>query len=117
MSGFGFPTKYGSTPVEMKAQAVQTVSATLGKDSLHAGIVSGLIGIFLVLLFMLFYYRALALVVAAGLAVTGAILWSVIAAVFVKTALAQNRDERRLGEVDDEGHRVPVEPSSPTPVA
>jgi len=45
------------------------------------------------------------------------ILWSVIAAVFVKTALAQNRDERRLGEVDDEGHRVPVEPTSPTPVA
>jgi preprotein translocase subunit SecD len=70
--------QYGSTPVEMKAQAVQTVSATLGKDSLRAGIVSGIIGILLVLAFMFFYYRALAIVVAAGIAVTGAILWSVV---------------------------------------
>ena len=31
------------------------------------------------------------------------ILWAVIAAVFVKTALQQNRDERRLGEVDEQG--------------
>ena len=70
--------QYGSTPVEMKAQAVQTVSATLGTDSLRAGIVSGIIGILLVLAFMFFYYRALAIVVAAGIAVTGAILWSVV---------------------------------------
>lgn len=41
------------------------------------------------------------------------ILWSVIAAVFVKSALAQNKDERRLGEVDEEGHRVAAEPPTP----
>jgi len=45
------------------------------------------------------------------------ILWAVIGTIFVKTLLEQNRDERRLGEVDDEGHKVPVEPSSSTPVA
>ena len=45
------------------------------------------------------------------------ILWAVIGTIFVKTLLEQNRDERRLGEVDDEGHRVLVETSgisSPT---
>ena len=41
------------------------------------------------------------------------ILWAVIAAVFVKTALQQNKDERRLGEVDESGNRVPLTPSVP----
>jgi preprotein translocase subunit SecD len=70
--------KDGALPVALVPQAVQTVSATLGKDSLKAGIVAGLIGIGLVLLFMLFYYRTLAIVVVFGLMVAGSILWSVI---------------------------------------
>ena len=44
------------------------------------------------------------------------ILWTVIAVVFMKTALDQNKDDRRLGEVDEDGNRVPVTPSAP-PVA
>jgi preprotein translocase subunit SecD len=70
--------KDGALPIALEPQEVKTVSATLGKDSLKAGIVAGLVGIGLVLLFMLFYYRALALVVVAGLCVSGAILWSAI---------------------------------------
>lgn len=70
--------KYGATPVEMAVEASQTVSATLGKDSLRAGIVAGAIGVALVLMFMLFYYRKLALVVVAGVCVSGAIIWSMI---------------------------------------
>jgi preprotein translocase subunit SecD len=71
--------KYGSLPVKLKQEAVQTVSATLGKDSLRAGLIAGGIGIGLVILFMLVYYRALALVVVAGLLVSAALVWSVIA--------------------------------------
>lgn len=71
--------KYGSLPVKLKQQAVQTVSATLGKDSLRAGLIAGGIGIALVILFMLAYYRTLALVVVAGLLVSAALVWSVIA--------------------------------------
>jgi len=41
------------------------------------------------------------------------ILWAVIGTIFVKTLLEQNRDERRLGEVDDKGHRVPITPPAP----
>jgi preprotein translocase subunit SecD len=64
--------------VKFDAPTVQTVSASLGKDSLHAALVSGLIGVLLVLAFLLFYYRAIALVVVAGLGVSGMLLWTVI---------------------------------------
>ncbi len=80
--------QYGSTPVEMQAQAVQTVSATLGQGSLRAGIVSGLIGIGLVVMFMFFYYRSLAWICAAGLVVTAALMWSIIGLLSQTSGLA-----------------------------
>jgi len=70
--------QFGAVPVRFSAPTVQTVSASLGKDSLKAAIVSGIFGILLVLLFLLFYYRVMALVVFGGLAVSGLLLWSVI---------------------------------------
>jgi preprotein translocase subunit SecD len=70
--------RYGALPVELTREAVQTVSATLGKDSLRAGIIAGAVGVGLVVLLMLLYYRSLALVVLAGLGVSGAIIWTVI---------------------------------------
>lgn len=71
--------KSGSLPVRLEPQAVQTVSPTLGKDSLRAAIVSGLVGVLLVVLFMLLYYRSLAWVVIGGILVSSALLWSVVA--------------------------------------
>jgi preprotein translocase subunit SecD len=70
--------KYGSAPVELKPQAAQTVSATLGKDSLRAGLVAGIVGVALVVLLMFLYYRRLAIVVVGGLLVTGCLLWTTI---------------------------------------
>jgi len=70
--------QFGAVPVRFSAPTVQTVSASLGKDSLKAAIVSGIFGILLVLLFLLFYYRVMALVVFGGLTVSGLLLWSVI---------------------------------------
>ena len=55
--------KYGSLPVRFVPQSVQTVSATIGKDSLKAGLLAGVGGIILVLLYMIGYYRALGLIV------------------------------------------------------
>ena len=69
---------YGALPVQLEPQAVQTVSASLGQDSLKAGVVSGLIGLLLVVIFMLVYYRRLGLVVPAGLCVSGALMWAII---------------------------------------
>jgi preprotein translocase subunit SecD len=70
--------KYGSVPVELKPQAAQTVSATLGKDSLHAGLIAGFVGVLLVLILMILYYRALAILVVVGLALGGCLLWTSI---------------------------------------
>lgn len=70
--------KYGATPVEMKAEESRTVSATLGKDSLRAALIAGAIGILLVLILMVLYYRRLALVILGGLAISGSIIWSMI---------------------------------------
>jgi preprotein translocase subunit SecD len=68
----------GSLPVQLQLQSVQNVSPTLGKDSLRAAWISGLFGVALVLLFMALYYRTLGLIVAAGLTVSGSLLWSII---------------------------------------
>jgi preprotein translocase subunit SecD len=70
--------QFGAVPVKFDTPTVQTVSASLGKDSLHAAIVSGLIGVLLVLLFLLLYYRLIAFVVVGGLSVSGLLLWSII---------------------------------------
>ena len=70
--------QFGAVPVKFDTPTVQTVSASLGEDSLRAAVLSGLIGLLLVLLFLLFYYRLLAIVVVGGLGVSGLLLWSVI---------------------------------------
>jgi preprotein translocase subunit SecD len=80
--------RYGRLPVQLEPQAVQTVSATLGKDSLRAGVIAGLIGIGLVLLFMLAYYRGLAIVVIGGLMVSAAILFVIISLLSRTSGLA-----------------------------
>jgi preprotein translocase subunit SecD len=80
--------RYGSLPVQLEQQNVRTVSATLGKDSLHAGLVAGIIGTVLVLLYMLLYYRVLGLVVIAGLTVWFSLQWSIISYLGVKNGLA-----------------------------
>src|SRR5205807_8074741 len=51
--------RYGALPIVLEPQTVQTVSATLGKDSLSAGLVAGAVGLALVALYMVAYYRAL----------------------------------------------------------
>lgn len=73
--------RYGSLPVRFDAddQKVQSVSPTLGKDQLRAGIASGLIGLVLVALYMLAYYRILGAVVIAGLVVAGAAMYTLVA--------------------------------------
>ncbi|MHB8294482.1 MAG: protein translocase subunit SecD [Acidimicrobiales bacterium] len=80
--------KLGALPVPLHRLTVQTVSATLGKSSLTAGLVAGAIGLALVMAYMIFYYRALGLVVVAGLAISGALLYAIIALLSKTTGLA-----------------------------
>ncbi|HET6665310.1 MAG TPA: protein translocase subunit SecD [Acidimicrobiales bacterium] len=71
--------RYGSLPVELERQSVQTVSASLGEDSLRAGIIAGLVGLGLVALYMLVYYRALGLVMIVGVGISAALLYAIVA--------------------------------------
>jgi preprotein translocase subunit SecD len=58
----------------------ETVSATLGHSALVAGLGAGIVGLALVLLYVLFYYRGLGLVVISGLVLTALMLWAIISA-------------------------------------
>jgi len=69
---------YGSLPVTLKQLTVETVSPSLGKTSLHAGLLAGLLGLLLVMGYTIFYYRALGIVVVLGLVTTAAFLYGFI---------------------------------------
>jgi preprotein translocase subunit SecD len=72
--------QFGSLPVRLNALTTRTVSPTLGHSSLVAGLGAGLVGLALVLLYTILYYRALGLVIVLGLVVTAALLWAIISA-------------------------------------
>lgn len=80
--------RYGSLPIELQRQSVQTVSASLGEDSLRAGIIAGVVGLSLVALYMLLYYRALGLVVIVGLTVWGSLMYTIVSWLGVTQGLA-----------------------------
>ncbi len=72
--------QYGALPVRLVPLTTQTVSPTLGHSALVAGLGAGLVGLALVLLYTIVYYRALGLVIVLGLVVTGGLLWAIISA-------------------------------------
>ena len=61
--------KIGALPVELKLISQTTVSATLGQEALDQGLKAGIVGLILVLLFLIAYYRFLGVVAALGLLV------------------------------------------------
>ena len=65
----------GALPVKLETAYQQEVSATLGKDSLNQGLIAGIIGLSIVLLYMLLYYRFLGLVADLALIVYAILLW------------------------------------------
>ncbi|HSG78913.1 MAG TPA: protein translocase subunit SecD [Acidimicrobiia bacterium] len=71
--------RYGALPVALEQANIQSVSATLGEDSLNAGLIAGIGGLILVAIAMILYYRALGLVNVIGLTVFGSIVITVYA--------------------------------------
>ncbi len=66
---------YGALPLSFEVSSVDNVSAKLGGEQLQAGLVAGLIGLILVVGYSLLYYRGLALVVVASLAIAALITY------------------------------------------
>jgi protein-export membrane protein SecD/preprotein translocase SecF subunit len=70
--------RYGALPLAFEVSDVTSVSPTLGADQLQAGLVAGAIGLVLVMLYSLFYYRGLGLVVVASLGIAGALSYGLV---------------------------------------
>ncbi|HEU0191184.1 MAG TPA: protein translocase subunit SecD [Mycobacterium sp.] len=70
--------KYGSLPLSFESSEAETVSATLGLTSLRAGLIAGAIGLVLVLVYSLAYYRVLGLLTALSLAASGAMVYAIL---------------------------------------
>jgi preprotein translocase subunit SecD len=70
--------KYGSLPLSFVSSEAETVSATLGLASLEAGLIAGAIGLALVLVYCLLYYRALGLLTALSLALAGLVVYGIL---------------------------------------
>jgi preprotein translocase subunit SecD len=70
--------KYGALPLTFDAGDVQEISATLGSDQLRAGLIAGGIGLFLVVLYSLLYYRGLGFVTVASLCVSAVLTYGMV---------------------------------------
>src|SRR4051812_48745897 len=68
----------GALPVTLDQISSETVSATLGQQALNQGLKAGIVGLILVCLFLLAYYRFLGLVAVIGLAIYGLIFFALI---------------------------------------
>ena len=60
---------YGSLPLTFRQESVETVTPQLGHDQLTAGLLAGALGLILVVIYLMLYYRGLALVAVSSLAI------------------------------------------------
>jgi preprotein translocase subunit SecD len=68
----------GALPVELAKQNVETVSPTLGETSLQQGLIAGIVGLVLLMLYLAFYYRILGVVTWLGMAI-----WAILSLTLV----------------------------------
>jgi SecD/SecF fusion protein len=68
----------GALPINLKLISQTQVSATLGEQALDQGLKAGLIGLALVILFLVLYYRMLGVVATLGLAVYAVVFFALI---------------------------------------
>ncbi|MER7714166.1 protein translocase subunit SecD [Streptomyces werraensis] len=70
---------YGALPLTFREDSVTTVTAALGGEQLQAGLIAGAIGLALVILYLLFYYRGLSFIAIASLMVSAALTYVIMA--------------------------------------
>jgi preprotein translocase subunit SecD len=68
--------RYGALPLTFTQAAAQSISTELGAEQLEAGLIAGAIGIALVFLYALFYYRLLGLVMIASLGLSAVVVYA-----------------------------------------
>jgi preprotein translocase subunit SecD len=68
--------KYGALPLSFTQATAQSISTELGAEQLKAGLIAGAIGVALVFLYALFYYRLLGLVMIASLVLSAVVVYA-----------------------------------------
>ncbi|WP_329023521.1 protein translocase subunit SecD [Streptomyces sp. NBC_01423] len=69
---------YGALPLSFKEQSVTTVTAALGGEQLRAGLIAGAIGLALVVIYLVAYYRGLAFIALLSLLVSGILSYTIM---------------------------------------
>ncbi|MEU0178444.1 protein translocase subunit SecD [Streptomyces massasporeus] len=69
---------YGALPLTFKVDSMTTVTAALGGDQLQAGLIAGAIGLALVVIYLLAYYRGLSFVAVLSLLVSAALTYTLM---------------------------------------
>ncbi|MFE7447941.1 protein translocase subunit SecD [Streptomyces chartreusis] len=70
---------YGALPLTFQEDSVTTVTAALGGEQLHAGLIAGAIGLGLVVIYLLIYYRGLSVIALLSLLVSAALTYTLMA--------------------------------------
>lgn len=70
--------KYGALPITFEEASVTTVDAALGGEQLEAGLIAGAIGLALVVLYLLVYYRGLSLIAIASLLISAGLTYVIM---------------------------------------
>jgi SecD/SecF fusion protein len=70
--------RIGALPINLQLESQSTVSATLGQQALDQGLRAGIIGLILVVLFLIAYYRLLGVIATVGLCVYGVIFFALV---------------------------------------
>ncbi|WP_265521311.1 protein translocase subunit SecD [Oerskovia flava] len=70
---------FGALPLSFEVQSQEQISATLGGEQLRSGLIAGLIGLGLIVVFFIVQYRALGLVTVASLVLAGVLTYGLIA--------------------------------------
>jgi SecD/SecF fusion protein len=68
----------GALPIELEVISQKQVSATLGEESLNQALIAGIVGLALVILFLIAYYRFLGVIAALGLVVYAVLFYAVV---------------------------------------
>ncbi|WP_327282532.1 MULTISPECIES: protein translocase subunit SecD [unclassified Streptomyces] len=70
---------YGALPLSFSEDSVTTVTAALGGEQLKAGLIAGAIGLILVVIYLLVYYRGLAFIAIVSLLVSAILTYTIMA--------------------------------------
>jgi preprotein translocase subunit SecD len=71
---------YGALPLSFQKQSIESISPSLGRDQLNAGLLAGAIGLILVVCYCLLYYRGLAIVAVSSLVIAATLIFESVVA-------------------------------------